>query len=238
VFLLISAGAALAGPVTVSDPVFTITASNGAGTATYSANFADGVFFPDPGIFIWNTGARPLIDPNNQNVVATLGQAGTTIVYDPVIGITFDVISGNTPTTFTITSALVSFPGILNPEVRATSSLGVTDIAGSAPGATLTGLFTGSTAYITKYNGYVPGGTTFDEQIAPLVAAPGNSIGGNDDSGTIIVPGTISDMSSRLSFVVSANDRANGTVNYSIKPEPATAALLGLAALAFAHRRR
>jgi hypothetical protein len=234
---VLSVAAAYAGPVAISDPVITITASSSLGSASFTANFADGMFFPDPGIFIWNGGGQQLIDPNNQNVIGTIDSAGTTVLLDPVLGITFAVTAGAANTVFTITSALVSFPGITNAEVRATSNFGVNDVSGTLPGASLSGQL-GGFAYRTAYNGYVPGGTTFDTQIPGVIAVPpNNSANTGDDSGLAIVPGTISNMSSQVSFALTERDRASGTVNFSVKPEPTTLALLALGALVSARRR-
>ena len=178
------------------------------------------------------------IDPNNQNVIGTIDSAGTTVLLDPVLGITFAVTAGAANTTFTVTSALVSFPGITNAEVRATSNFGVNDVSGTPAGAALAGQL-GGFAYRTAYNGYVPGGTTFDTQIPGVIAVPpNNSANTGDDSGLAIVPGTISNMSSQVSFELTERDRANGTVNFSVKPEPTTLALLALGALVSARRRQ
>lgn len=231
----VAASIAFAGPVTVSDPLLTVTATNADGdSGSFSVNVNDpGVFFfPDPGIYIFNTANRDIVDPDNNVVVGRIDQLGTTIVLDPVIGITFAVTSGASPTTFTISSALVSFAGITNPEVSATSSLGVTDRNNN--GASLVGGYAGSLAYLTQYNG----GTTFDTQTGPIVAGPGNSAGGGENPPPVIVPGVISSMNSQLSFTVSSLDSGNGTVNYSVKPEPASALLLAVGVIAMARRRQ
>lgn len=234
-FLPIFAAPAFAGGVSISNVVFRIEASNANGTGFYEATFDQGVYIPDPGIFIWSGGPQQINDDSGRPI-ALLGQASTTIVEDPVIGMGFTVTAGLSDTTFTITSANVSFPAYNPALVSASGSLGVTDQNNN--GATLTGQYGGGKAYLTQYNALIPGGTTFATLVDSFAAGAGGSNGNGENTGDIVINSAVFSMNSQIQFTLSAGDLANGTVNFTVKPEPATAALFAAAALLAIRRRR
>lgn len=223
----------------VSNVVFSVTATNSQGTATWQGTVVDGYFDDVAGTYDWAmSGPLDLVDPTNGNVIATLTEGSTHLVMDPQINLTFAVQAGNTDTSFTISSALLSFSTINSAVGKSSAAMSVTDLSGD--GATLTGDSANGLAYLTQYNGFVPGGTTFSEDINTISA--GAFLSGNASSnvppiGTSPIGGSVSNMSAQIKFVLSANDIASGTTNFEITPEPATLALLG-AGFGLIRRRR
>jgi hypothetical protein len=156
--------------------------------------------------------------------------------------LSFNVLAGSVDTTFTITSALVSFAAINPAEGRASASLTVTDLNGN--GVTLTPGADQGGAYTSRYNGLAPGGTLFHDFFStPLTTPiPGDSttVAGDFPGGGAFVPiaGSVVSISSRFSFTLSANDLASGTSVFRVVPAPASLSLLGLGGLLGARRRR
>lgn len=238
----ILAGLALAGVALadVSDIVFQVQASNDAGSGVFTVYFSDGTW--EGQRFYWElpssvpimsaTGqevAWLIVDEqaNRRNVVELFG--------DPQVNLGFAMQAGPGPTNFTVKSALLTIvPALLNPDGRASVGINVSDADGT--GATLTGLGPTGGAYLAQYNGFVPAGTTFDESIPGIVAPPFSTNSGSNDTGWLPIAGLVSDMSTQVSFQLTAFDFASGTSNFQIVPEPA-GALLALAAVGLLRRR-
>lgn len=230
----------------ISDVIFTISAQSEEGSGTWSFNFGDGTFGED-GSYRWILsdswdGEFPLT--NEQGVqLGTLTMANVFVNPDPVVNLNFAVQSLAFNTAFTVTSPLLSFAAINNAQGRASASIAVTDVNGN--GATATPSGPGGDAYLSRYNGMAPGGTTFADLLGAPIVAP--AFGSNSDSADFPgggaytnIAGAVADMSSRFAFSLTAFDLASGTSSYEIIPIPApgAAALLGLGGLAFFRRRR
>lgn len=221
----------------ISNVVFQITASNAAGSGQWQGTIDGGSYIG--GVYVWSQPTPIVItDTDTGAPIATLTAANTSIIDDPQINLGFAVQAGNTDTNFTITSALLSFPAMNNAQGQSAGTLTVTDT--NSNGVQLTGLHGAGGSYLTQYNGFVPGGTTFSETINSVSAPAGNSSAGTANVppiGALPIPGLVGDMSASLSFTLTANDVASGTTNFRIVPEPSTLALLGLGA-GWLRRRR
>lgn len=157
---------------------------------------------------------------------------------DPFINLRFAVEAGNTDTTFDISSAVVNFSPLLNPQAYA--SAGVT-LTSDFDGAAITGLFSGMN-YQARYNS----STVYSDLVA------GFSILGDQTvvrfqrepaSGYETISDTISSIQSEFNFTLSAFDQASGTSRFEVImpptiPEPATFSLLALSGLAMLRRRK
>lgn len=234
--VLIWASGASSALASISDPALTITASNSSGSGSFQVT-ADQLNF-DNGMYTW-TGANIAIEDGAGDTIALVQSISLAFQQDPVITLFFDVMAGSSDTNFAISSGLLSFPAIQDPNAAASVGLTLTDsdVNGSASlvGATGTG---NGFAYLAQYNGLVPNGTTFAEAIDSLsvnVAAGSTSTSFN--SGFSVIPGTVSSMSAEIAFVLSANDSASGTSVYAVVPEPGSLLLLVLGGVAAARRR-
>jgi hypothetical protein len=219
----------------ISKVIYTIKAESSMGTASAEWLFEQGTWNPVTQTYFWNlTSPKELIDPNTNQVIATVQQANTFILNDPQVNVGFLVQAGNVNTTFEITSALLSFPTIPNADGKATAQMGITDLNGD--GATLTGLYAGNSAYNALYNGT----NVFSSLIGMIAASPGgsgNAFQNDPPVGFKPVGANVSDMSARIKFSLTAFDTASGTSNFQIVPEPASFLVLAFGAMALFRRR-
>lgn len=150
----------------------------------------------------------------------------------PQVNLGFAMQAGSSTTHFTVKSALLTFAPMVNPDGYAAAAVNVSDSSG-IDGATLLGKSgTGNQfAYLAQYNGYVPGGATFNEQITSIVAPPFGSASGGTTYGWFPVPGTVSNMSTQFDFTLTPYDSASGTSSFQLIPEPCSLLLLAVCAV-------
>lgn len=212
--------------------MFALTAQNAAGAGHFYVTEDMGQWENDT--WVWHLAAPvQIIGGTGREVIATLNEGDVLFRNDPVVNLGFAVQAGDVQTTFTIQSALLAFPALLNPTGQASVGITLTDFDGT--GAALNGLNPAGGAYLAQYNGFVPGGTTFHEAIPQILADPFDIVDASSDSGVVPIAGAVISMSSQVSFTLSANDLAAGTSTYQIVPEPAS--LLLIVATALLRRR-
>lgn len=232
-------GAALSVPSfaaigTIAEPYLVVRASNAAGTGTWTAPASSLQEFP-PGsgsYRLLQLTPISIVDDNSGDFVATLQQATLFLNPDPQVSLGFAAMAGNSNTIFSITSALIGFPGINPATGEASAAMTYTDVNGNGGG--LTGNGPGGGSYLAHYNGYVPGGTSFADVI-PMLSS-GGSTADSANIGPLAIGGSVVDMSAQFTFTLTANDLASGTSNFTITPEPTSLMLLGLGLLALRRR--
>ena len=212
-----------------------ITATNSSGSGTWS--------LPAPTQSGWDSWSWTNRDPIVINSatgaeIARINNLNLQFIADPVISVNFVIVAGGAATAFAIDTGELVFPAINNPAIASASAgITVTDLNGNLGG--FTGGFAGGTkSYRADYNGLVPGGTQYAALIDNTsVAFPFFSeTGSGNASGGIV--GSVTSMSAGFSFTLSANDSAAGTSVFQIVPTPGALAVLGLAGLSVARRRR
>jgi hypothetical protein len=213
----------------VSSTFFAIDVQSDLGSESWSIASDDVAYDPVTQTWHWQTpGAIVLGD------VATLDQAFLTISGDPQIAMGFAITAGQADTTVTITSAILSFDPLVNPNGAASAGVTLTE-AGNNPPANLVGLAGDlGSVYAAYYN--MPPGTVFAEYVSGLTTTTTTSASGNT-GGWVLIPDTVSNMQVQYSFTLSAMDLASSTSNYLIVPEPAGLALLALGAVVLLRRR-
>jgi hypothetical protein len=198
--------------------------------ATWAANEADGYGYWNESntVYNWYLLAPVTVMRTDGEVLATISSLTLAFHNDPQVNLDFAVQAGTATTSFTMSSALLSFPTIAPAEGVASAAFSLTDTNGN--GATLTGLEPSGGSYLAQYNGWVPGGTTFAEVI-PLMAAgafaTSNASADVPPAGTTTIP-SVSDMSSQVSFSLTRRDQASGTSTWVVTPEPGSLCLLAL----------
>lgn len=197
---------------------YRITATSAAGQATYAIPAPVG----EPHYWEWRTTTTiEMRDSSSGNLIATLnptgGGCGIQFVEDPVIGLSFSVQAGVSPTTFSIASGVLSFPAIPAPEGRASAAYTVTDFNGD--GATLVP-FSAPQSYHAVYNGPTP----FADLIGPFGAGAFSSNTLSDalpaGPGFLPIGVAVSDMQVLLDFTLSPRDLASGTSVYVMQSRP------------------
>lgn len=245
--LLASAAATSVASADISNVVFTIVAeaTDSSGNplrAEYNALFNDGYFDPDAQEYTWELPQQINLMSSNGTILGGISTARVFCREDPQVDLNFSVFAGALNTTFTITSPTLGFATLNNTVGRTSASLTMTDLDGD--GVTMSG-WNGNSIYTSRYNGAVPGGTTFHDHFLGAFGSP-DPFGSYSDSQNNPLAGyepiapAVSDMSSRFRFTLTANDIAGGTSVYEILPIPAPGAvtLLGLGGILVGRRRR
>lgn len=157
---------------------------------------------------------------------------------DPFVSLNVAVTAGAADTTFSFTSATISFNSIANPQAYAIASLTLTDNTGD--GATFTGLYPGGKSYQAIYTSG-GGQVTWSSLLGGFAASPygANTLSDRQPGpGTQLISDTLVSIQSQFNFTLSAYDSASGTSHFEITPEPATLSLLVLGGLAILRRNR
>jgi hypothetical protein len=183
--------------------------------------------------FSWST-AGPVDVWNTDHTVllATIDNWSISLIEDPVVNLNFSVTAGSSDTTFTVSSAVVSFGTLVNPKAYASAGIMVTS---DDSGATLTGLLSGK-CYQAIYNG----STVFANLVDGITVLPSDmasSIGRSPSSGWTTINDNVSSMQSQFRFTLSAEQQASGMSRFEVVPEPIGLAFLALGALAFRRRQ-
>lgn len=242
-FVAILAVAGLAQAASVSSTFFQIDVDDGVNNATWNVSSASPFVTYTPGTETWDwTSAGQFIDLSG---LATVGAANLQVrgdnsgAYDyERISLGFALTAGANDVTVTITSTVLSFGALANPDGFSTLAMTVTDNGGD--GATLTGVGgDAGSAYAAYYN--APGGTVFAEFLSSLIVPAGSGTGnaGGSTGGLIPIAPLVTSSQVVMSFELSAGDQASATSNYLVKvPEPAGFLLLTLGVVLAARRRR
>lgn len=219
--------AAVAGEV--SSVFFAIDVDSAIGSESWSIASADVDYDPATNTWSWEDVDISLGD------VAMLDQASLTIVGDPQIAMSFALTAGAADTTVTITSAVLSFDALADPDGAASAGATLTESGGDAT-ASLVGLAgNDESTYAAYYN--VSPGTVFAEFIPGLTTD--TTVSDNDNTGGWVPIGdTVYNIMAQYSFVLSAEDQASATSNYLVVPEPAGLVMLTLGGIAALGRRR
>ncbi len=143
---------------------------------------------------------------------------------DPVASVSFVATAGSSTTTFSISSAVVSFPAITNPSASATAEVTLTD--SSTNGALLSPVGANTGVFLPTYNG----STLYTQLIGTTSISSGGSVTASGSLGDPIA-GAVSSIQARFNFTLSPLDVANGTGRFEVIPEPATLSLLGVMAM-------
>ena len=215
----------------------TITAQNGSTSGQWQIS-NDAIQWDAEGRWSWNSSGPVTIRDGSNNAVAVLDSLSLGYQEDPVVSVSFAVTASSTPTMFTISSGLLSFPAFFG-EARASSTFTLTDLDGD--GAGMIGAF-GGDAYRATLNGLIPGPTMFTSQIPSYVspAFTATPAGASTPIGPGFIPvGLISSMQAAYSFTLSANDSASGTSVFVTRvPTPAGFMIVALAGVLGGRRRR
>jgi len=237
---LVTGAAAMAD---ISETVFVVQATNANGTGTYVAQFNQGRM-EQGGNYQWQLPGTMCLQSQNGSTVAMLNQAVILGNEDPDVTLSFNVFAGSVETTFTVTSATVSFSSMAGAQGRASGSLSITDLNGD--GVTLHHSAGSAGAFTAYFNGAPPSGTVFHNLFAsPITTAiSGDTVTASEDfpgGGAFSpIPGTVTNISSQFQFTLSPNDMASGTSVFTIQPipSPGAIALLGLGGLVALRRQR
>jgi hypothetical protein len=218
--LLIAAAVLIVMPAAANACWISITATNASGSETLA--FSDA----ELGSEIGNVS---ILDGVIENL-KIFGKA------DPEIGAEFGVKAGNSATTFFISSGLEIFAPITNPTAYASAGVTLTDRIPTGT-AKITGLFANGKINQAIYNGSTPWAN-----LVSTFSVSGNTFTSEEEQGNpgspIVIFDTLTSIESNFYFTLSAKDSASGTSIFSVTPEPATIAMLGLGAMVFVRRRR
>lgn len=234
------AGTALGGAVPATANLIYVQATSGGHTATFEQVFPVASFKDS---LTWTLPA-PLTLSDGAYEVGTINELKVTFNADPQVDLYFVATNGNmtNPVTFNFVSATILFAPIANPEASAAAFMTLTNGAGSAAGASLTGLLPGNKAYEARYStdGILNTKTLFAGLVDPFSFPSGLTTNASDslptDDSMLSLGATCYMMESEFKFSLSGGDQASGTSAFIIVPEPGALGLLALGGLLLRRR--
>lgn len=167
---------------------------------------------------------------DGSTLLGTVNLLEVELIGDPVATVTFDVTAASSDVTVTISSAVVTFDTLTDPDASAEAEVTLTD--NNADGASLLAFAPNSGLFQAVYNG----STTHAELLSNTIIGSGNTIT-IGSSPTSTIAGNVSSIQSKMSFNLSAFDNAAGFGSFTVVPEPTSLALLSLGGLLLARRR-
>jgi hypothetical protein len=208
---------------TLSREILQVEATSQLGTAQYIVELSEAEQNND--VWSWFLPAPVELLGANDQVIATLEGASLDYVADPQISLSFVGSAGDHDTTFTITSATLSFPTLNPAEGRASAGVTVMDVTGD--GASLTGNIGGGGK---SYRAIYDGGTVFADLVNDdsTAVAFGTLIGSDASpaSGFSPIAGGLSSMMTEFHFTIEARDSVSVTSLFITQvPEPSSLVL-------------
>ncbi|MFT5424688.1 MAG: hypothetical protein ACI89L_002485 [Phycisphaerales bacterium] len=169
------------------------------------------------------------IDSLNMNIKTDATRAGS----PQTVTLDFSFSAGFMNSSFTVNANPLVFSPITSVVGVASAALTVQDRFND--GVTVSP--NGAGAYSALYNGGAVFGDLFTGGV--ITGAGGTSANDVTNSGSYsFVAASVSDISAKWDFTISAFDSATGTSVFTVVPTPASAALLGLGGLVATRRRR
>jgi len=169
------------------------------------------------------------VESLNMNIKTDATRAGS----PQTVTLDFSFSAGFMNSSFTVNASPLVFSPITSVVGVASAALTVQDRFND--GVTVSP--NGAGAYSALYNG----GTVFDDLFTGgvVTCAGGTSVNDATNGGSYsFVAASVSDISAKWDFTISAFDSATGTSVFTVVPTPASAALLGLGGLVATRRRR
>lgn len=238
--LLIVSGAAFGGAMPVTASIVTVTATSGDHSATFNEVFPVSDI---NGVCSWAL-PSPVALSDGAVTLGTVTNLEVGFNADPEVDLGFAVKNmSSSAVTFSITAGTISFMPITDGEALAGASVTLTAGTGSAPGASITGLFANGATYQARYSthGIINTATAYASLTPSFSFTSGLTDSASEvypgDGNPAVLGGTVYMMESEYKFILSAGDQASGTSIFMITPEPASLIFLGLGAC-FAIRRR
>lgn len=233
----------------VSNVVYTISASSSLGSASLSFTQSDAEVTDngDGSYTLSFSGATDLVDAGTGNVIATL--TGATALLDPGgsgvdprVNLGFSLENGDAASEISVTSGTTTFVPPF-PSGQAFAAGSVTLTTGNDSMVMADGLIDDE----FFYGGYTDlssaGNPDFPFSNAAALLLPNTVQTSSSDVQSDVFPmspigGPFDTIASTFEFEVSANAQISGTSTFTVVPTPGSLALLGLAGIAAARRRR
>lgn len=175
---------------------------------------------PIPDKYTWVLAEPQELKDSNGRLIGTIENLDLTLDADPMVVMNFAVAAGNYSATFNISSAVVSFPPLTNPDAFASAGFVLTDGSPSpGNGMSVKEIAPNNGLYTAEYNG----GTEYAAMLATQVSmSPGTIASASDTEGFAVLNDTVSSIQSRFDFRLSANDRLAGNGRFEVIPEPSS----------------
>jgi hypothetical protein len=198
--------------------LITVIASNEQGStiAHVPVPLSDGLLQGnDPDHVLWMLEERFDLESDGGVLIGSIESMMVELIGDPIASISFTATAGSADTTFSLSSATVSFPALTNPPALSDAELTLTDT--DSNGASVSVVSPNSGLFRSVYNG----SSEFSELLGTLSISGGSTSVTGDASGTI--PGSVSSIQAVWTFKLSANDQTSGRGTFEVViPEPST----------------
>lgn len=213
-----------------------VEAASSIGEASFSMDINDGNLDIANGTFSFQLLSPIELVNENDEVIAVIQGLGTSMEFDPLVGLNFVVLAGAADTSFNVQATLGNLTPVDPAEGRAFGGLVGTDITGD--GVSIQGNFGPGTSVFAGYNA---GPTQQFASFANGVSSPDpftsvSTMGEFPPVGFSPIGPAVDRLVLEFAFALSAGDSAGGNGVFVVVPEPATG--LALFALPFLRRRR